>query len=213
VIIYLGHSCLSNPGGSGGWSFVVQNENKKLSIETPYEYGGSNSTTSNRMELTALYMALIHLQNTKADLCYIISNSRSCVNSFNTWIGLWADNDWTNHKGKKVENIDLLQHIFELKQHSNVKVEWNNVDESDFAAFADSLATKMSFEFKKDFYVPFGDIKTRDKIAVLPPNSRFTKTFIVIKKFKDTALVKPENGKGRNLLIEAADFPNYLLLG
>jgi ribonuclease HI len=52
--IYTDGSCLKNPGGEGGWAFVVVKDNEIDSIG----YGSNPSTTNNRMELFAVIQAL-----------------------------------------------------------------------------------------------------------------------------------------------------------
>ena len=52
--IYTDGSCLKNPGGEGGWAFVIVKDNEIDSIG----YGSNPSTTNNRMELFAVIQAL-----------------------------------------------------------------------------------------------------------------------------------------------------------
>ena len=51
--IYTDGSCLKNPGGPSGWCFCVLKDGKKLIV-----CGGEESSTNNRMELTAVIEAL-----------------------------------------------------------------------------------------------------------------------------------------------------------
>lgn len=54
--VYTDGSCVRNPGGPGGWAWVVD--------ERTYDFGGVASTTSQRMEIQAAYEAVQSLKGT-----------------------------------------------------------------------------------------------------------------------------------------------------
>ena len=53
LVIYTDGSCLKNPGGPGGWAFAMVLDGTEWRVS-----GCDNSTTNNRMELTAVIEAL-----------------------------------------------------------------------------------------------------------------------------------------------------------
>lgn len=57
VIIYTDGSCFPNPGGAGGWAAIVRMPNANEMILQ----GSADSTTNNRMELTAVIESLVFL--------------------------------------------------------------------------------------------------------------------------------------------------------
>lgn len=120
--IYTDGSCFPNPG-RGGWAFVVVENDQKISQHV----GGESHTTNNRME----YMALIQAIELYADHGRLIihTDSMLLVNTYNRWIGAWANRDWMRREdGELVEikNVDLVKRIYELKKlhKSKIAVHW-----------------------------------------------------------------------------------------
>ena len=62
--IYTDGSCLKNPGGEGGWAFVIVKDKEIDSIG----YGSNPSTTNNRMELQAVIQALRYVDKGEYNL-------------------------------------------------------------------------------------------------------------------------------------------------
>lgn len=108
ITIYTDGSCKGNPG-PGGFGAVVTSD---YGIEAVYQEF-SNDTTNNREEMKAIIKILEdygHLKPTPI----VYSDSAYCVNSFTNWIHGWKANGWTRAKGKKLENLDLIQKYDEL---------------------------------------------------------------------------------------------------
>lgn len=104
--IYTDGSIHPNPGGFGGWAFVVYEDG----AETFFRAGGARSSTNNRMELKAVWRALEWLGPRAA---VIHSDSQYVVNCMVRWRRQWAANSWSR-KAKSgggwepVSNSDML---------------------------------------------------------------------------------------------------------
>ena len=114
-IVYTDGACSNNQaagGQPGGWG-VVFLDGRTFS-------GGTQSTTNNRMELTAVIEAL---KNTpKASTVEINSDSAYIINAFEQkWISNWKKRNWMNSQGKPVENQDLWKELISLEQERDVK--------------------------------------------------------------------------------------------
>lgn len=114
VIIYTDGACSGNPG-PGGWAAVLISGKNIKEI-----YGGSEKTTNNIMELTAILEALKALKvECHVDL---YSDSSYCINAFNQkWIYGWIKKNWKTADGSPVKNKEIWQEIFELTKKHKVK--------------------------------------------------------------------------------------------
>lgn len=118
VTIYTDGACSGNPG-PGGWACVLLYEDHRKELS-----GGSESTTNNRMELTAAVKGLSALKIS----CHVelYSDSAYLVNAFNeAWIKSWKLKNWKNSAGKEVRNKDLWMMLDELSGKHDVK--WHKV--------------------------------------------------------------------------------------
>lgn len=107
--VYTDGSCSGNPG-SGGWAcIIIDEDNYKV-----YGYHGKEQmTTNNRMELRGLLAALSHAERHEKDSFEIISDSAYCTQMCREWIYSWANNGWRTAAKKPVQNIDLVQAIYQ----------------------------------------------------------------------------------------------------
>lgn len=118
VEIYTDGACSGNPG-SGGWGAILiyKQHSKEIS-------GAEESTTNNRMELTAIIEGLRMLKEPCTVTIY--SDSAYSVDPFNKgWITDWIKNGWHKSGKDEVKNIDLWKAlVFEVQKHevSFVKV-------------------------------------------------------------------------------------------
>ena len=121
MIIYTDGSCVGNGKtvNSGGFGVVVLDNDEKLL----YNYSKRcENTTNNREELKAiLYSFLnygINIYNTTGTLSVpvVYSDSNYCVNTFNTWMFNWANNNWIKSDKKTPENLDLIQAYYDWYQ-------------------------------------------------------------------------------------------------
>ena len=121
IALYVDGACSGNPGPGGFGAVVVEYEDSPENGSVIRTYSEkSDSTTNNRMEMSAIIWALEnygnwHNKGNKYLLPPIVySDSAYCVNSFTNWIHGWKANGWTRAKGKKLENLDLIKRYDEL---------------------------------------------------------------------------------------------------
>lgn len=105
LIIYTDGSCLSNPGGAGGWAICIIEENGTEFILS----GGGKSTTNNRMELKAIIEALSCVPNNGE--CVIYTDSQLCINC--------ATGKW-----KRKANLDLWEEYNIVSHAKIISFEW-----------------------------------------------------------------------------------------
>lgn len=114
--------------GNGAWAFVCLDLNHEA-VEAVA------STTSNKMELTAIIRAIEWAVTKEASPIFIYSDSQYCVKGYNTWMHTWERNGWQrvirsrwgdDEDYAPVLNLDLWQRLWELKQsHGNkIRVQW-----------------------------------------------------------------------------------------
>lgn len=114
IILYTDGACSGNPG-KGGWGAILKyNDHEKVLS------GGEESTTNNRMELTAVIKGLEALKES-CDV-QIYSDSAYVVNSFlQNWITVWQENNWKTSSKKDVLNVDLWKKLVELTHKHSVQ--------------------------------------------------------------------------------------------
>ena len=122
VKIYIDGACTGNPG-PGGWAVVVllKNERKEL-------FGGEESTTNNRMELTAAIKALEYCaeqgkKEPSLKHVKIFTDSVYVKEGITVWINNWEKNNWKTANKKNVKNIDLWKQLKVLAKPD--QIEWN----------------------------------------------------------------------------------------
>lgn len=113
VEIYTDGACSGNPG-PGGWAAVLVSSGREKEIS-----GGEESTTNNRMELTAAMEALKKLK--KPCSVHLYSDSAYLVNAFlQGWIISWKRNGWKNSTKQQVSNKDLWLELDRLASLHNI---------------------------------------------------------------------------------------------
>lgn len=116
VEIYTDGACSGNPG-KGGWGAVLVYKNNEKEIS-----GYDESTTNNRMELTAVIEALSSLK----EPCEVLLTTDSkyvCDAVTKGWVYSWKKSGWRKADKKPALNIDLWEKLLPLlEKHS---VEWN----------------------------------------------------------------------------------------
>lgn len=150
-------ACSGNPG-PGGYAVVSLEEN-----ELVYSYVEDfPHTTNNRMELMAILHVMKLAAEDKENDYLVYSDSAYAINSITNWIYGWARNGWMNSKKKQVENIDLMQEIYQYVEFpmSNFKLEKVHGHDGLLGnELADALASKNKLKYlnliKKDNIIDF----------------------------------------------------------
>lgn len=116
VEIFTDGACRGNPG-PGGWGVLLRYGNTEKSL-----YGGEQSTTNNRMELTAAIEGLCALQRP----CDVVltTDSEYVRKGITEWIENWKLRNWKNAAKKPVKNADLWQRLDECRAKHNVEWHW-----------------------------------------------------------------------------------------
>ena len=116
ITVYTDGACSGNPG-KGGWGVVILENNK----DEIFLNGGDDTTTNNRMELTAAIEALKHYQNRK-DIT-LITDSKYVKDGIQSWIQNWKKNGWKTAAKKPVKNKELWVELDDLITKHNIKWE------------------------------------------------------------------------------------------
>ena len=117
ITIYTDGACINNPG-AGGWAAILIYKKFKKEI-----FGGCESTTNNRMEITGLVEALERLvEPCEVD---VFSDSRYVVDSLNfRRIDEWRTRGWKKKNNSPVPNSDLWSKLYDLSNIHNIKCHW-----------------------------------------------------------------------------------------
>ena len=143
VIIYTDGACSGNPG-PGGWGAILMLGENRKEIS-----GGSENTTNNIMELTAVIEALKILK--RPCKVNVYSDSAYVVNAFlQKWIYGWMKKGWKTAGGDPVKNKELWQELYGLtKIH---EVTFNKVKghaDNEFNNRCDEMAVAESKKFAR----------------------------------------------------------------
>ncbi len=111
VTIYTDGACSGNPG-PGGWGAILEWNGVEKELR-----GGENPTTNNRMELTAVIVALETLK--EACIVELYSDSKYVIDALTKgWLASWRKNGWRKSDKKPVLNIDLWERLLpQLARH------------------------------------------------------------------------------------------------
>lgn len=117
VEIFTDGACSGNPG-PGGYGVVLKygEHIKELS-------GGEEQTTNNRMELTAVIVALEALKEPCA--VFLTTDSKYVVDGIEKgWAESWRENGWKKKDKKPALNPDLWGRLLDLLEIHEVKFNW-----------------------------------------------------------------------------------------
>lgn len=113
VEIYTDGACSGNPG-PGGWAAILVAGGREKEVS-----GKEESTTNNRMEMTAAIEALKRLN--KACSVHLYSDSAYLVNAFlQGWLISWKRNGWKNSTKQQVSNMDLWLELDRLSSFHRI---------------------------------------------------------------------------------------------
>jgi len=110
LIVYTDGSCRGNPG-PGGWAYRIEYSCGKAAVEAS---GFQESTTNNRMELTACIEALAGIDARSSVV--VRTDSRYITDGLQSWIPQWKLNGWKTKTKTAVKNQDLWQRLDALVQ-------------------------------------------------------------------------------------------------
>ncbi len=117
VTLYTDGACSGNPG-PGGWGAILEymGHEKELS-------GGEESTTNNRMELTAVIMGLEAL---KEPCCVeLYSDSKYVIDGLQKgWAEGWRKRGWVKSDKKPALNPDLWGRLLDLTAKHTIRYHW-----------------------------------------------------------------------------------------
>ena len=117
VTLYTDGACSGNPG-PGGWGAILEymGHEKELS-------GGEESTTNNRMELTAVIMGLSSLK--EPCIVELYSDSKYVIDGLEKgWAVSWRKNGWKKADKKPALNPDLWEILLNLAEKHQLRYHW-----------------------------------------------------------------------------------------
>lgn len=115
--IFTDGACSGNPG-PGGYGAILRYNGKEREIS-----GGEAVTTNNRMELTAVIVALEALK----EQCEVVltSDSKYVIDALEKgWAEKWRSNGWMRTKKDKALNPDLWEKLLKLTEYHKVSYNW-----------------------------------------------------------------------------------------
>jgi ribonuclease HI len=116
LMIHTDGACRGNPG-PGGWG-VLLNWNG-----TAKELSGSEpDTTNNRMELTAVIMALAALK--RPTPATVQTDSQYVIKGITEWLPAWKARGWRTADRKPVKNQDLWEKLDQLVGQHSLTWQW-----------------------------------------------------------------------------------------
>jgi len=123
--IYTDGGCSGNPG-PGGWAYVMVIQTFQGGQIASMDKGGEKNTTNNRMELTAVIMALRALKSMKnvPNQAAVCTDSQYVQKGITEWILNWKRNSWRTSDKKPVKNQDLWMELDALSAEFPLKWEW-----------------------------------------------------------------------------------------
>ena len=117
VTLYTDGACSGNPG-PGGWGAILEymGNEKELS-------GGEESTTNNRMELTAVIMGLSAIK--EPCIVELYSDSKYVIDGLEKgWAESWKRKGWIKSDKKPALNPDLWEKLLELTGKHQMRYHW-----------------------------------------------------------------------------------------
>ena len=117
VTLYTDGACSGNPG-PGGWGAILEfmGHEKELS-------GGEESTTNNRMELTAVIMGLEALK--EPCIVELYSDSKYVIDGLQKgWAEGWRKRGWVKSDKKPALNPDLWGRLLDLTEKHQLRYHW-----------------------------------------------------------------------------------------
>lgn len=121
VEVYTDGACSGNPG-PGGWGAVLRYRFNGKVYEKELS-GGDDSTTNNRMELTAVIRGLQALK--ESCIVELYSDSKYVIDALEKgWAWGWKKRGWVKSDKKPALNSDLWEVLLSLTQKHDVHYHW-----------------------------------------------------------------------------------------
>lgn len=117
VEIYTDGACSGNPG-PGGWGAVLRFMGREKELS-----GGEKDTTNNRMELTAVIVALSALKE-PCEVKLTTDSKYVCESINQKWVYSWQKNGWRKADKKPALNVDLWEQLLPLLEKHTVRFVW-----------------------------------------------------------------------------------------
>ncbi len=118
ITFYTDGGCSGNPG-PGGWAYAVSEDGKLVETRS----GGEAATTNNRMELTAVIMALRYALERGETEVEVLTDSQYVKNGITVWINSWKRNGWRTAGRTPVKNVEYWLELDSL--NSSLSVTWS----------------------------------------------------------------------------------------
>lgn len=141
--IYADGSCIINPGGYGGWAFIVVDTIKNKVVVMRLGFS-ANPTTNQRMKLTAIIEASKYIDYKTLQRCTLYCD---CSTSINIAAGLgatWKARDWRGSTDRLVKNIDLVNELLEIKACKDMNFQWQPVCHGEYNKEVKKLAREAA---------------------------------------------------------------------
>jgi ribonuclease HI len=116
VHIYTDGACKGNPG-PGGWGVLLKSKDAEKEL-----FGGELNTTNNRMELTAVILALNALKRPCAVTLFL--DSEYVRKGITEWVHGWKARGWRTAAKQPVKNVELWQKLDAVVASSGHKIDW-----------------------------------------------------------------------------------------
>ena len=117
VTLYTDGACSGNPG-PGGWGAILEYQGIEKELS-----GGAESTTNNRMELTAVIQGLQALK--ESCIVELYSDSKYVIDALEKgWAVSWQKNGWRKADKKPALNPDLWEKLLDLVGKHQLRYHW-----------------------------------------------------------------------------------------
>jgi ribonuclease HI len=187
IDIYTDGSSRGNPG-QAGWAGIVFDYARNSVVELG---GREDVATNNRMELMAVYKALVYIEE-----CHLLDlpitlyiDSAYVQKGVTIWMYAWEKNDWRTKDGNPVLNLDIWKElvflVFRLKRKADITFQKIEGHAGHFGnECADRVAT--SFADKKPTPLYKGTLAEYERLykSVIVPVKSFTR--VIPKSTKST---------------------------
>lgn len=117
IEIFTDGACSGNPG-PGGWAAILRYKGTEKELS-----GSEKETTNNRMELTAVIMALEALKE-PCEVSLFTDSKYVCDAVNQRWVYSWQAKGWKKADKKPALNVDLWEQLLPLLESNEVEFIW-----------------------------------------------------------------------------------------